>query len=67
MAEIRRQESQWWPERQGAGVREKARYEFETSPAGRRQQARLLLRKDEWDEEETHQREDRERPKFPYQ
>ena len=61
-----RQESQWWPKRQGAGVREKTRYEFETSPAGRRQQARLLLRKDEWDEEKTYQREDGERPQLTY-
>jgi hypothetical protein len=62
----RRQESQWWPERQGAGLSQKARDEFETSPAGRRQQARLLLRKDDWSQKEVDEREDGERPEFPY-
>ena len=66
MAEIRRKESEWWFERQGAGLRQKARDEFETSPAGRRQQARLFLRKDEWDEEKTYQREDGQRSEFAY-
>ena len=67
MDKKRRQEPQWWPERQGAGLRESARHEFETSPAGRRQQARLLLRKDEWDEEKTYQREDGKRPELAHQ
>jgi len=62
----RRQEPQWRPERQGAGLSQKARDEFKTSPAGRRQQARLLLRKDDWDEEKTYQREDGQRPEFTY-
>jgi len=62
----RRQEPQGWLERQGASLSQKARYEFETSPAGRRQQARLFLRKDDWDEEKTYQREDGQRPEFTY-
>ena len=61
-----RQVGEGWPERQGAGLRQKARDEFKTSPAGRRQQARLFLRKDDWDEEKTYQREDGERPEFTY-
>jgi hypothetical protein len=53
-------------ERQGPSLSQKARDEFETSPAGRRQQARLFLRKDDWDEEKTYQREDGQRSEFAY-
>ncbi len=65
MAEERRQIRHGRLERQGSGLRESARYELETSPAGRRLTARLLLCKDEWNEEEAHISEDRERPKLP--
>ena len=67
MAEERRQKPQGWLERQGARLRKNARDEFKTSPAGRRQQARLFLRQNDRNEEETYQREDGERPEFPYQ
>ena len=50
--------------RQGSGLRESARYELETSPAGRRLTARLLLCKDEWHEEEAYKREDGKRPEL---
>jgi hypothetical protein len=63
----RRQEPRGRLERQGESLGKKARHELETSPARRRQQARLLLRKDDWDEEETYQREDGERPELSYQ
>ena len=62
----RRQEPQWWPERQGTRLGEKARYELETAPARRRQQARLLLRKDDWDEKEAYQRKDGKRSELAY-
>jgi hypothetical protein len=65
MAEKRRQIGEGRFERQGARIGQKTRHEFETSPAGRRTQARFFLRKDDWYEEEAYQREDRERPKQP--
>ena len=61
-----RQVGEGWPQRQRASLGQKARYEFETSPAGRRQTARLLLRKDDLDEEKTYQREDGQRSEFAY-
>jgi len=36
MAEERGKESDWWLKCQGTRLRQKARHEFETSPAGRR-------------------------------
>jgi hypothetical protein len=53
-------------ERQGSGLRESARYELETSPAGRRLTARLLLRKDEWNEKEANKRENGQRSGFTH-
>ena len=64
MAAQGRQEPKGWLERQGASLRQKARDEFETSPAGRRLTPRLFLRKDEWDEEEAHFRKDGQGPKL---
>ncbi len=46
MAEERGKESQWWIERQGAGLRESARHELESSPAGRRRKEEVVLRAD---------------------
>jgi hypothetical protein len=51
-------------ERQGSGLRESARYEFETAPARRRLKARLFLCADVWDEKETNERKDGQRPGF---
>jgi len=64
MAEKRRQEPKGWLERQGASLRQKARDEFETSPAGRRLTPRLFLRKDDWHEKEIDEREDGQRPEL---
>jgi hypothetical protein len=44
MAEKRRQEPRWGFERQGESLCEKARHEFESSPAGRRLKERVVLR-----------------------
>jgi hypothetical protein len=44
MAEERGKESQWWVERQGKSLRESARHELETSPAGRRRKEEVFLR-----------------------
>lgn len=51
-------------ERQGSGLRESARHEFESAPARRRLPARLFLREDVWDEEKTDEREDGQRPEL---
>ena len=67
MAEERGEKPRWWLERQRESLCKSARYELETSPAGRRLTARLLLCKDEWHEEETDQREDGQRSKLTYQ
>jgi hypothetical protein len=67
MAEERGKESDWWLECQGTRLRQKARYEFETSPAGRRLTPRLFLRKDDWHEKEIDEREDGQRPKLTHQ
>ena len=64
MAEERRQEPKGWLECQGSRLREKARHELETSPAGRRLTPRLFLRKDDWHEEEIDEREDGQRPEL---
>jgi hypothetical protein len=64
MAEERRQVREGRLERQGSGLRESARYELETSPAGRRLTARLLLCKDEWHEEEANLCQDSQRSRF---
>jgi hypothetical protein len=66
MAEERGQIREGRFKRQGTGLRESARYELETSPAGRRLKARLLLRKDEWYEKEANKRENGERPGFTH-
>jgi len=63
----RRQEPRGWLERQGTGLRESARHEFETAPARRRLPARLFLCEDEWHEKEANQREDGERSKLAHQ
>jgi hypothetical protein len=44
MATERGQESQWWIKRQRESLCEKARHEFEGSPAGRRLKERVVLR-----------------------
>jgi hypothetical protein len=54
MAEERRQKPRWWIERQGESLREKARHEFESSPAGRRLKERLVLRPYVRDEKEAY-------------
>jgi len=63
----RRQEPQRRLERQGPSLCQKTRDELETSPAGRRQQARLFLCKNVWNEEEAYQRQNRQRPELAYQ
>ena len=67
MATQGRQEPQRRLERQGARLCQKAGHELETSSAGRRQQARLFLRSDEWHEKEANQREDGQGPEQSYQ
>jgi hypothetical protein len=54
MAEERGKESQWWVERQGTGLRESARHELETSPAGRRLKEEVVLRTYVRDEKEVN-------------
>jgi hypothetical protein len=61
MAEERGKESQGWIERQGTGLRESARYELETSPAGRRLKKEVVLRQNVRDEEKADKRQNRER------
>jgi hypothetical protein len=61
VAEERREKPNWWLERQGSSLREKARYEFETSPAGRRLPQRLFLCEDGRHEKEADKREDSQR------
>jgi len=61
MAEERGKESQRWIERQGACLRESARYELETSPAGRRLKEEVILRQNVRDEEKADKRQNRER------
>jgi hypothetical protein len=58
MAEERGKESQWWVERQGAGLRESARHELESSPAGRRKAQGFFLRPYVRDEKEINVGED---------
>jgi len=64
MAEERGQIREGRLERQGSGLRESARYELETSPAGRRLSQRLILCKDGRHEEETNERQDSQRSGF---
>jgi len=66
MATQGRQEPQWWLERQGASLSQKARDEFKTSPAGRRLTARLLLCKDGRDEKEVNIHQNRQRPRLTH-
>jgi hypothetical protein len=54
MAEERRQKPRWRLERQGESLREKARHELETSPAGRRLKERVILRPYVRDEKEAY-------------
>jgi len=63
MAKKRRQESEWGAERQGASLREERRAQLETAATRRRIEKRFLLRKNDWDEEKAHFRENRKRPK----
>jgi hypothetical protein len=67
MATQGRQKPQGWLERQGASLSQKARDEFETSPAGRRLTPRLFLRKDDWHEEEVDQRKNGQRSELTHQ
>jgi hypothetical protein len=67
MAAERGQKSKGWLERQGSSLRQKARNEFETSPAGRRLTPRLFLRKDDWHEKEIDKRKDGQRPELTHQ
>jgi hypothetical protein len=61
MAEERGKESQRWIERHGTGLRESARHELETSPAGRRLKEKIVLRSYVRYEEKTDFLKDRER------
>jgi hypothetical protein len=54
MAEKRRQKPRWWLKRQGESLREKARNEFESSPAGRRKSEKVILRPYVRDEKEIN-------------
>jgi hypothetical protein len=61
MAEERGKESQRWIERQGTCLRESARHELETSPAGRRLKEKVVLRSDVRFKEKADFFKDRER------
>jgi len=61
MAEERREESQRRLERQRESLRESARHELETSPAGRRRKEEIILRKNVRNEEKAYKRQDSER------
>ena len=66
MATSGREEPQRRLERQGSGFLQRSQSGqtgVEAPPARGRQQARLFLCKDDWDEEKTHIREDSQRPK----
>jgi hypothetical protein len=67
MAEERGQVREGRLERQGSGLRESARHEFETAPARRRLPARLFLCEDEWHEKEADLRKDRQRSRLTNQ
>ena len=67
MDEKRRKEPEGWFKRQGKSLCQSARYELETSPAGRRLTARLFLRSDEWHEKEVDQCKDGQRSELTYQ
>jgi hypothetical protein len=54
MAEERGEESQRWLERQRESLRESARHELETSPAGRRRKEEVFLRTYVRDEKEVN-------------
>jgi hypothetical protein len=64
MAESGREKQKWWPQRQGASIREKARDELETAATRRRIKARLFLREDGWDEKKVDIRKNSERPEL---
>jgi hypothetical protein len=66
MAEKRREEPEGWLECQGTGLRQKARYEFETAPARRRLPARLFLCEDGRDEEEIDIPQNSQRPRLTH-
>jgi hypothetical protein len=61
MDEERGEESQRRLERQRESLRESARHELETSPAGRRRKEEIILRTYVWDEKEAYKRQNRER------
>jgi len=65
MDKERRQEPERGSKRQGTGLREERGSQPKTTATRRRVEARLFLRSNEWHEEETHIREDGERPKLP--
>jgi hypothetical protein len=51
-------------ERQGSGLCESARHEFETSPTRGRKPSRLFLRQNDWDEKEVDERQNSKRSKL---
>jgi len=67
MAEERGKESDWWLKCQGTRLRQKARHEFETSPAGRRLPQGLFLCEDGRHEEEVNQRKNGKRSRLTHQ
>jgi hypothetical protein len=64
MATQRRQEPQRRAERQGPSLCEERRAQLETTSTRGRIKARLFLRKDEWNEKETHILKNSERPEL---
>jgi hypothetical protein len=64
MAEERGKESNWWLECQGTRLRQKARHELETSPAGRRLPQGLFLCEDGRDEIKVNKSKDGKRSRL---
>jgi hypothetical protein len=64
MATQGRKEPQWWFKRQGPSLCEERRAQLEAASTRGRIKARLFLRKDEWDEKETHILKNSERPEL---
>jgi hypothetical protein len=54
MAEERGQKPRWWLKRQGESLCKSARYELESSPAGRRKSEKVILRPYVRDEKEIN-------------
>ena len=59
-----RQEQEWRPQRQGPSFCEERRSQLETAATRRRITARLILRKNEWNEGEADIRRNSERPEL---